>query len=191
MKLLRNVIKIVAVLTWAATGVSAQEAEAQQPRIVTSPILTLSLDQLFSGSAFGKRVIQERDEALTEMRAEDEVLADELRAEEQELTELRDTLPMEEFRLLADDFNVKAEDIRAQQLNKQLAISRRVENEQRRFFTLLDPVREALMSEANAILIVDSRSVFAQNPLIDATARAIFHADQLIGDGRPSDEQSQ
>lgn len=173
----------LAVLIGAATCVLAQEATPSEPPLVTSPILVISYDALYSQSEFGQRVAAEQAADEAELASEDARLEAELEAEELALTELRDTATPADFRKAADDFDTKVETTRSEQFAKQLAIARRAESEQQRFFSLLAPVQQALLAESNALLIVDSRAVFALNDLIDVTGRAVFQANRLIGDG--------
>ena len=85
MSFLRKFACLVAVLIGAATSVSAQSA-SDLPRIVTSPILVIQSERLYAESEFGKRVAQERDEAIAALEAENERVASELEDEERVLT---------------------------------------------------------------------------------------------------------
>ena len=78
--------------------------------------------------AWPPRLKREGAELATENRR---IEAD-LEAEEQELTELRNTLPAGEFRLLADAFDAKVQETRAAQAAKGRALNARVGQGSRR-----------------------------------------------------------
>ena len=188
MSFLRKFACLVAVLIGAATSVSAQSA-SDLPRIVTSPILVIQSDRLYAESEFGKRVAQERDEAIAALEAENERVASELEEEERVLTEQRKTMPSADFRAAADAFDAKAQAAREAQISKQREIAQRAEEERLRFLRSLNPVLEQILAESNALVILERRTAFAVRDVLDVTDRALFQANRILGDGTETPEQ--
>lgn len=188
MSFLRKFACLVAVLIGAATSVSAQSA-SDLPRIVTSPILVIQSDRLYEDSEFGKRVAQERDEAIAALEAENERVASELEDEERVLTEQRKTMPSADFRAAADAFDAKAQAAREAQINKQREIAQNAEDERQRFIRSLNPVLEQILAESNALIILERRTAFAVRDVLDVTDRALFQANRILGDGTEAPEQ--
>lgn len=188
MGIFQRLILIVATLFWAATSVFAQEGTSL-PRIVTSPILVIQSDRLYEQSDFGQRVARERSAAEAALSEENQRVANELEDEERTLTEQRKTMPADDFRAAADAFDVKAQAIRAEQIQKQRTIVQTAEDERRRFLRSLNPVMEQILTESNALVILERRSTFAVRDVLDVTERALFQANRLIGDGTQPPEQ--
>src|SRR5690606_8100707 len=69
------------------------------------PVLTIDQDMLYARSQWGQRVQEEIEQRRREIAAENDRLAEQFASEEQELTALRRTLPPDEFRKRADEFD--------------------------------------------------------------------------------------
>ena len=148
-----------------------------------SPILTIDQDRLFAESAFGARVRQELNEASAALAAENRTIEAELIAEEQELTDRRAELPAEEFRALADAFDEKVQQIRAEQDGKSRGLARRDEAEKQRFFGQIAGILGAIARERGAVAIIERRTIFLAADSIDVTDLAIARIDEAMGDG--------
>ncbi|MBY6005999.1 OmpH family outer membrane protein [Salipiger bermudensis] len=167
-------------LGWAAGTASAQDAA---PGIVESAILTVEFDRLFSESAYGERVARTLEAEGAEIAAENRRIEAELTAEERALTEKRAELDALAFRELADAFDEKVQALRREQDAKARAIGELSEEERRRFIAAAEPVIDRIMREAGAVVILDKRSVFLSEDVIDITDAAIARIDAAIGDG--------
>jgi Skp family chaperone for outer membrane proteins len=187
-RFLRSFVYSVAVLIWAATSAFAQSA-SDLPRIVTSPILVIQSDRLFSESEFGQRVARDRAAAEAALEEENQRVATELEEEERVLTEQRKTMPSADFRAAADAFDAKAQAAREAQISKQREISQTAENERLRFLRSLNPVLEQILAESNALIILERRTAFAVRDVLDVTDRALFQANRILGDGTETPEQ--
>ena len=150
---------------------------------VAQPVLTVDQERLFSDSAFGRRVIASISEANRRLADENRSLESELGAEERALTELRPTLPPDEFRTLADAFDAKVEEIRRVQEEKGLAIAAFGESERQRFFEASLPVLAQAMLDFGAVAVLDNRAIVLAVEGLDITDRAIRRIDAAIGDG--------
>jgi Skp family chaperone for outer membrane proteins len=76
--------RVAAAVLAAALGLSAAAPAAAQAALPQSPVLTLDEERLFTGSAFGKRVLAELMAAERELAAENRALEEELVAAERQ-----------------------------------------------------------------------------------------------------------
>lgn len=171
---------LLAGLLWAP-GLGAQE-------IPQSAVLTIDADRFYAQSAFGQRVAADMRRAEEQLAAENRAIEAELSEEEQRLTEKRDGLTPEEFRALADAFDLRVQEIRQIQTSKAVAIERRAEEERRRFIGSARPILAAIMQSAQASVIVEKRSVLASRRAIDVTDVAVARANRDLGDGAQADD---
>ncbi len=172
-------IAATCVLLSAATGAAAQEAR---------PILTLNQERLFDESVFGQRMQEEIDSAYQTLAAENRQIEAELEAEERRLTELRPTLPPEEFRPLAEAFDRRVTEIRRTQDGKSREIAARNDEAVQTFMQTALPVLAAIMEENRAEIIIESRSVFVAAQRIDITDEARERIDAALRDNNTPDE---
>lgn len=148
-----------------------------------STILVLEPDRLFAESAFGRRLTAEIEAEGAQIAAENRRIEAELTAEERDLTDRRATLPIDEFRALAEAFDEKVQRLRREQDSKARTLGTRTEEAQGRFLVAVQPVLATLMQEAGAVAILERRAVFLSADLIDITDLAISQVDARIGDG--------
>ena len=156
---------------------------AQESALIQSQVLTIDSERMFAESAFGLRVIEEFNTQSRALEAENGRIEAELIAEEKELTEKRASLPVQEFRALAEAFDQKVEAIRLQQNNKSRALNQTRDAARRQFLSAVQPVLAKLMTDTNAAIIVEQRTVFISRLSIDVTALAIERLNAEIGDG--------
>ncbi|OSQ48968.1 OmpH family outer membrane protein [Marivita geojedonensis] len=151
--------------------------------VVQSLILTIAPEALYAQSEFGKRIAREIEAESAEIAAENRRIEAELTAEERELTELRDTLPTEEFRARADAFDEKVQNLRREQDEKARAVGQRNEDARRALLTAVQPVLLQLMVEAGAVAVLDRRAVLMSVDSVDITEQAILRANSEFGEG--------
>lgn len=166
-----------------AGGFAAGAARAQQIGLPQTSILTISPDRLFAESAFGKRVAREIEAESAVLAAENRRIEAELSAEERELTDRRPEMEPDAFRVLADAFDEKVQQIRVEQDAKARALARRGEAAQVEFLRSARPVLESLMRDSGAGVILERSSVFLSANATDVTDAAIARIDAAIGDG--------
>lgn len=163
---------------------------AQTLGTVISPILTIESERLYAQSAFGQRVAREIEAEGAVLAAENRRIEAELTVEEKELTEKRAEMEADAFRVLADAFDEKVQNIRRTQDAKARTLSQRNEADRLEFINAAGPVLEVLMRDAGAAVILERRSVFLSANTIDITDDAILRMNAAIGDGagRTTDE---
>jgi len=189
MRLLRTAI--LALVALAGGPVAAQSIPPSLGEVVgapdRSPVLTLDQERLFEESAFGRRLAEEIDAASRALAAENREIEARLTEEERALTDLRPTLPPEEFAGRADAFDARVEEIRAEQDAKSRALTRRRERARREFFESALPVLSAMMRERGASVILDAQAIFLSFDSIDITDAALDRLDARADtEGRPA-----
>lgn len=158
----------------------ASGGEALLPR---APILTLDRERLLSETRFGRAVEAQFQQDSEVLISENLRLEQALEAEERALTDQRATLPAEEFRALAEEFDAKTEAIRAAQDAKSRAITSRRDADRQRFLQTAIPVLGDLMRETGALAIFDKEMVILSLRGVDITDEAIARIDEVLGDG--------
>lgn len=164
-------------------AVVRMNGDDQMGSAVTSPVLTVNDAALFADSAWGRRVQADIEALSRQIAAENDRIYDDLAAEEEALTELRPTLPPAEFRELAEAFDQRAQDIRAERQAALRALNDHVEAERRGFFSVAVPVFADVMAEHGALVILDQRTVFVSADSVDVTDVLIRRIDAEIGAG--------
>lgn len=146
-------------------------------------LVTLDQERLFDDSDFGQRVTATLVEASQMISAENRAIEATLTAEEAALTELRGTMPPEEFRPLADAFDLRVQALRRQQEERARALGLWRDIEQQRFFEAALPVLTRLLRDTGAVAIIDSRAILLALEEADLTAPAIARMNETLGDG--------
>lgn len=168
--------------------VAAQQTADTSPRsfdrgVVQSPILTIDSERVFLESAFGQRVVREIEAQGEALTSENRQIEADLETEERDLTDMRATLAPEEFRVLANDFDEKVQQIRRAQAEKGRALSALLDKEREVFEQAARPVLERLMRDAGAAVILESGSAVASVSAIEITDDAIARLNETLGSG--------
>ena len=193
---------VLALIAWGGLTAAQDESPVPAPAdpvippieaedrtiILQSQILTVDIERLFAGSAFGQRIATQllaEQEALAE---ENRRIADALREEELDLAARRPEMDPEVFRAEAEAFDAKVVEIRAAQDTKERALQQTLTNARELFFDASRPVLGQLMLDSGASVILDRRSVLVSLNAIDVTDEAIARIDAAIGDGSPPEQ---
>lgn len=142
------------------------------------PILTIDQDRLFAETRLGGETLAKLEAQAKELAAENEKIEAELIAEEGELTEIRGTLPAEEFRALADEFDQRVQQIRGQQDEKARDLNRQRDEARSVFFNEVAEILSEIVREKGALIVVDRRDVFLSADRIDITDEAIERVNE-------------
>ena len=153
-----------------------------QEAVEKSAVLTLDPERLFAESRFGKAAVARLEAAQKALLDENKTFDAALEAEEKALTDRRASLPADEFRALADAFNLKAEDIRAARLAKSRSLTTLRDEDRQKFLSAIVPILGDLMGEMGALVILDKKTVFLSFERIDVTDRAIARIDSNLDD---------
>ena len=147
------------------------------------PVLTLDQEALYLNSKWGQRVQADLERQGREIAAENDRLEKQFADEERELTQLRATLPPDEFRKRADEFDTRVVAVRRERVNAARDFQTRANEERNAFFRAALPVLAAVMRERGAVAVLDRQSVFVAADSIDVTEALIRRLDVAIGSG--------
>jgi Skp family chaperone for outer membrane proteins len=170
-------------LTCVMTFGVVMQVSAQQAEIQPSQILVIDTDQLFNQSQFGQRVARELELEGGQLETEFRSIEKALEQEEKELTQLRATMNAEEFRILADAFDQKVQDTRAEQLSRTKAYNSQIDVDRVTFLNAAAPILQELMQEAGASVLLERRTVVLSMAVADITAAAVAQIDSVLGNG--------
>lgn len=150
---------------------------------VMAPILTLDQDRLYLESAWGQRAQAVLTAEGDKIAAENERLTRLLSREEADLTERRAGLPAAEFRRLAENFDIRATEIRRARAEVVQALNAWAEEDRVAFFRAALPAMGQAMQDRGAVAVLDRRTVFVSLDAIDVTEDLVAVMDDQVGDG--------
>lgn len=192
---MRRGIAALAMALCAWSPVSAQTTldfgEGQPVQVAPSAVLVIDFERAFRESLFGQRAATEIEKTRQQIAAENNKFTEELDAEEAELTRLRDTIPLEQFRARADAFDEKVQTIRREQDAKARNFARLTETANARFLELARPILIEILGRHNATLLDDRRNYFIVLDQADVTDEAIAEINARIGTGEAAETGQQ
>lgn len=159
------------------------QAPDDRPEVMIAPILTVDQDALFARSAWGLRVQAELEEEGRKIAAENERMANQLAAEEAELTERRKELEPAEFRRLAEAFDIRATNVRRERAQVVQEVNARAEADRDAFYHAAVPIMGDLMISRGAVAVLDQRTILVSLDAIDITDDLIELLDETLSDG--------
>jgi Skp family chaperone for outer membrane proteins len=145
-----------------------------------APLLTLDQERFFTESAFGNASLARERAAAEALVSENARIEAELVAEEQALTELRSTLPPEDFAARAAAFDAKVERIRDEQDAKVDALTTARDADRQAFEEAARPVLGALLRERRAAAIIDKSLLILSASAVDVTDEAIARVNATL-----------
>ena len=149
-------------------------------------VLTLDQERLYAESLYGKALEASAIAANQAIAAENRQIEQDLAAEEADLTQKRPTMAASAFQTLADAFDAKVEQVRADQAAKIEAMKTQREEGRKAFFQASVPILADLMRQLGAVAILNRSAVVVVFDSIDVTDRAIAALDAKLGDGTTS-----
>lgn len=174
----------LSVSLWLGTG----QAAAQDLGRAVSQIVTIDRQQLFPGTAYGRRVLASVEAERKRLAEENRRVEAQLLQEERDLTKQRETLTPQAFRALATEFDERVRALRAEGTTREQEFVRIMESEQAAFFDRIGPILGQLLREIGAVVILDRRAILLTTQNVDITARAVARIDEALGDGTQLDE---
>lgn len=150
---------------------------------VQSTILTLDQEALFSRSQFGQALRAEIAKDASVAEAETRKIDADLEVEERDLTEKRAKLSADEFRLLADAFDTKVKNLRAEREAAASALRDKEAAARQKFVGAVTQIIGDYMVQRGATAIVDKKVIIVSLLSIDITSDIVALIDQKLGDG--------
>lgn len=151
--------------------------------VPVSAILTIDQNRLYAASAWGRRAQAQLEAEGGQIAAENERLTQLLSSEEAALTDRRAALPPDEFRRLAEAFDLRATRIRRERAQAVQELNDWADADRAAFFRAALPHMGDLMAERGAVAVLDYRTVFVSLETIDITEALTDRLDREIGDG--------
>ncbi|MHA3913358.1 OmpH/Skp family outer membrane protein [Halovulum sp. GXIMD14793] len=151
---------------------------------LAQPLLTVELENVLQQSEYGKSVLEEEASRIDALRQRGREIDSNFESEELRLTEQRATLPAEEFRKLADEFDARVIATRAEL--QQLGRALEQENQRRRqmFFNNVTPILVGILEETGATAIVEHRALLVARQDLNITQEVIKRLDQAYRAGQ-------
>ena len=145
-----------------------------------SELFTVDMTKLLRSSEFGKNIIAANNIARKKLQSENEELEKKLLLEEKELSELRKTLSVEEFRPKALEFDKRVSIIREEQGKKEEILNKKVRKEETDFFKRIYPLLYEILIERGGLILVDQRNIILWDNSVDITDDAIQAINQAL-----------
>jgi len=165
----------------AAPCALAQQMPADVPEPGEAlPFLFINQERLLTGSEAGQRLLAEEEAEREALLAEARAIDTAFEEEERELTERRAELEPEEFRRLADDFDRRVIEARAEQDARSNALAQRFDQRRRQFYASVAPILVRLMERYDAKAILDETSVLLADQSINITDAVIGEIDATL-----------
>ena len=163
--------------------VVAQSDPTTPPELpgVAAPVLVLNQDRLLTDSEAGRRILADENATWQKHEAEGVELEQILEAEERELSELRDTLPLEDFQQRAVAFDEKVVRIRQDFAERSDTLARELDTRRKAFISEVVPFITQIMGERGASLVFEQRGVLISLPQVDITLEVIRRIDNSDG----------
>jgi Skp family chaperone for outer membrane proteins len=172
----------------AQSGAQLPTSTITAPSASTDPlvaqVLTLDQDMLYLSSDWGIRTQAQLDSEGDIIAAENERLTELLSSEEARLTEQRATLPPAEFRTLAENFDLRATEVRRERAQAVQQLNSWAEADRSAFFRAALPIMGRIMQERGAVAVLDRRTLLVSLDAIDVTDSLILELNDSIGDGK-------
>ena len=145
-------------------------------------VYTIDMSKLIKQTKIGKKIILEDNISRQNLQSENEKLEAELLLEEKELSEIRETLTADEFRLKAQEFDKKVTIIRTEQGQKEQDLIVENRKNESEFFKKIYPLLYGLLLERGGSILIDQSNAVLWDSSVDLTIDAINLIDRVLGD---------
>ena len=167
-------LRAIVLLAFATLASVLPAQEAAQ-----NPVVTVDLERLVSETQIGQYLSFQMSEQAQSLQAELDAIEAELSAEEDDLIKKRETLELDEFRVLAKAFDEKAVRLRQEQQAKIQAITAESSRRRQDLLRSFVPVLSQVMRDRGATVLLDRRSVVLDDRAsVDITDVVIMIIDQ-------------
>ena len=173
--------KLKLFLIFSALLVSSVEASED----FKDKILYLNQNKVYSESIFGKNLEEIFRNESSKLKEQNRQLTKELEIEEQRLTNEREDMPLDEFKILAKSFNARVEKVRKEQKEKSDTLKYMLEEKRKYFFNAVYPLLLEFVAKTNATGILDSSVFLVGNSKLDVTNKVILIINDKLPLGVP------
>lgn len=168
-----------------ATPAHAQsEPTTEESAKAVTPILIVSMDRILRESNSAVAIQQQADALRSRLRSDLAAREEALRAEELELTKLRETLDPERFSQRVADFKEKVRRLKRETNETGAGLQRAVIEANGALKRALQPILLQLMAERRALVMLDEKDVVISATVLDVTQEAVKRLDEAAPDIR-------
>ena len=139
-------------------------------------------EALFSKTEWGKNILKNVEDKVTELAAENRLIESELELEELNLTKVRKNTSKIEFDILALKFDGKVKKIRNEQSIKQRQINIYLNENKKLFFEKITPILLSYIDELGIEVILNKDTVALASLGSDITKSAINRINNKLKD---------
>ena len=147
-----------------------------------SAIAVLDQESLFSETEWGRNILKNVEDKVTELAAENRLIESELELEELNLTQVRKSTSKIEFDILAIKFDDKVKKIRAEQSIKQREINIYLNESKKLFFEKITPILLNYIDELGIEVLLNKDTVALASLGSDITNSAINRINEKLKD---------
>lgn len=155
-------------------------AVAQQ---ASPQVLIVDSDRLFVETQYGRRLAEDLSAQAAEMQAENDRIVEELTEEERSLTLRRSEMTPEAFRIAAEAFDAKVQEVRRVRDAKNVELQQASAESRARFEQDVQVILANIMLDRGAALVLEQRTVILSVRAANITDDAIARIDAELGDG--------
>jgi len=152
------------------------------PLYQKSAIAVLDQESLFSETYWGKNILKNVEEKVTELAAENRFIESELELEEFNLTKVRKITAKIKFDILAIEFDNKVKKIRDEQSLKQHKINNYLNENRKLFFEKITPILLNYIDELGIEVLLNKDTVALASLGSDITQSAINRINEKLDD---------
>ena len=147
-----------------------------------SAIAVLDQESLFSETQWGKNILKNVEDKVTELASENRLIENELELEELNLTKARKITAKVEFDILAIKFDQKVKKIRDEQSSKQREINIYLNENRKLFFEKITPILLSYIDELGIVVLLNKDKVALASLGSDITNSAINRINEKLKD---------
>ena len=147
-----------------------------------SAIAILDQEALFSKTEWGKNILKNVEDKVTELATENRSIESKLKLEELDLTKVRKKTDKIEFDILAMQFDEKVKKIRDEQSLKQREINNYLNENRKLFFEMITPILLNYIDELGIEVLLNKDTVALTSLGSDITQTAINRINEKLGD---------
>ena len=150
---------------------------------ISPQVLILDTERLFVETLYGRKIAADLAAQAAALQAENDRIVQELTEEERSLTLRRPEMTPEAFRIAAEAFDAKVQDVRRVRDAKNLELQQSSAESRARFEERVQGIVANIMLERGAALVLEQRTVILSVRAANITDDAISRIDATLGDG--------
>lgn len=158
----------------------SQDISEQRLNALQGAVVVLDQQRLFSENIYSIQMREQLIALSEDISAENRQIEADLIAQEKRLSEARATLPPEEFKKQADEFNQTVQNVRQEREARINEMDTMVRNVQQKIQQISTPILNALIVEIGAVAVLDSQSTLYVNKTFDITDIALTRLNFVL-----------